>query len=86
MSALATSAPLATRQPVRMCASCRERKPKAVLSRYTMAENGLQLDPTATSPGRGWYVCSEACLERLSSRARKSPQSMTAHSNKRKSS
>ena len=45
--------------PVRMCVICRERAPKASLTRYVRdAQGNLQIDETQTHPGRGWYLCS----------------------------
>lgn len=53
--------------PVRMCAICRTRLPKANLLRHVRDSNGiLILDEKQTRPGRGWYVCdNEKCREKF---------------------
>ena len=58
--------------PVRMCAVCRERFPKAELSRYVRPTDesnpgaGPEHDPAQNKPGRGYYVCGQArCRERF---------------------
>lgn len=51
--------------PMRMCVVCRERHPKAALTRHVRDERGnLQMDERQTSPGRGWYLCSNPVCER----------------------
>lgn len=46
--------------PVRMCVICRRRYPKAALTRHVLTTQGnLTIDPEKTSPGRGWYLCSD---------------------------
>ena len=68
---------VATRhQPVRMCASCRTRKPKTELSRYTKTEGQLQPDKPKLENGRGLYFCSDACLEQFTNRKIKSHKSL----------
>ena len=53
--------------PVRMCVICRQRLPKAELTRYVLSPEGQpQVDPRRNMPGRGWYLCSQpACRERF---------------------
>ena len=64
--------------PVRMCCICRQRQPKASLTRYVravMAANnqdaqgdvsGLVPDEAQRLPGRGLYVCArQECRERI---------------------
>ncbi|MBQ7607748.1 MAG: DUF448 domain-containing protein [Desulfovibrionaceae bacterium] len=47
--------------PERMCVICRRRFPKRELTRYTLSSQGvLTRDENKNSPGRGWYVCSDA--------------------------
>ena len=60
-------APEACDGPVRMCVICRERAPKATLTRYVRdAQGNLQIDETQTHPGRGWYLCSNpGCAQRF---------------------
>lgn len=54
-------------EPVRMCVICRRRLPKALLLRHVLSgEGNLVIDPDKTSPGRGWYLCSDrACAARF---------------------
>ena len=53
--------------PVRMCIVCRQRFPKAQLSRYTRSPQGDWMpDADRTQPGRGWYLCfAPGCRERF---------------------
>jgi predicted RNA-binding protein YlxR (DUF448 family) len=52
-------------RPVRMCAGCRTRRPKAELARLALdGEGGLCVDEKKIRPGRGVYVCPcSECLE-----------------------
>ncbi len=51
--------------PVRMCVICRRRFAKADLRRHVLTPEGsLIIDETRTSPGRGWYLCSDPACER----------------------
>lgn len=52
--------------PVRMCVICRRRFPKETLTRNVLVQGVLTIDAEKTSPGRGWYVCSDpVCIARL---------------------
>jgi predicted RNA-binding protein YlxR (DUF448 family) len=53
--------------PVRMCAACRQRFPKARLLRHTRSPLGNWMpDDDQTRPGRGRYLCSDpGCRERF---------------------
>lgn len=49
--------------PIRTCAGCGRRAPKAELQRFTASDGDLTPSPTA--PGRGVYTCRRlACFER----------------------
>lgn len=51
--------------PVRMCVICRRRFAKAALRRHVLAPDGiLSIDETHSSPGRGWYLCTDPACER----------------------
>lgn len=54
------------RIPLRMCAGCREMKPKSGLVRIVKSPSGeLMLDLTGKKPGRGAYICKNAeCLNK----------------------
>ncbi|MBR2570720.1 MAG: YlxR family protein [Clostridia bacterium] len=44
--------------PMRMCVSCREKKPKKELIRVVRSPEGeVSLDPTGRKNGRGAYLC-----------------------------
>ena len=49
--------------PLRRCVVCRTSRPKPELVRWVHTGEGIALDATGTSPGRGAYICaSESCL------------------------
>lgn len=51
--------------PVRMCVICRRRFAKADLLRHVLTPEGiLGIDQAQSSPGRGWYLCSDPACER----------------------
>ena len=58
--------------PIRRCAACRRRRPKAELLRFVRrtdpageAAGGVVFDPGQRHPGRGGYCCPDpACLDR----------------------
>jgi uncharacterized protein len=53
--------------PVRTCAGCGRKAPKATLQRF-VARDG-ELIPAAKDPGRGVYTCRRlACFERATAR------------------
>lgn len=58
-------------KPVRMCVSCRQRKDKSQLSRYTIASGVLTEDKYHKKQARGLYLCSTQCLENYSKRKSK---------------
>jgi predicted RNA-binding protein YlxR (DUF448 family) len=51
--------------PIRMCAGCRERRPKAELTRLVLnRDSRLVVDMEKVLPGRGVYICPcRSCLE-----------------------
>jgi len=62
--------------PVRMCVICRQRGPKAQLTRHVIVETGgpgesarksaLAADVRMVMPGRGFYLCrDEACMAKF---------------------
>lgn len=53
-------------QPLRMCAGCRQMKPKSELLRICLDESKeAMIDGSGKSGGRGVYVCrDEACIAR----------------------
>jgi predicted RNA-binding protein YlxR (DUF448 family) len=61
--------------PVRMCAVCRRRFPKACLARHTRNPQGDWMpDADQTRPGRGRYLCSDpGCRERFTRTGTKGP-------------
>ena len=61
------SAGLRRHVPVRMCAVCRRRFPKAQLSRHTRSPQECWMpDEEQTQPGRGLYLCSDpGCRKRF---------------------
>lgn len=72
--------------PMRMCAGCRERKPKRELIRVVRTPEGeVLLDGTGKKSGRGVYVCQDAaCLQkavksRALERALETPVSPEVH-------
>ena len=54
--------------PIRRCAACRRRRPKAELLRFVRRNDpaeGVVFDPGQRHPGRGGYCCPDpACLDR----------------------
>ncbi len=52
--------------PERMCAACRSRMPKSSARRYVVDNTGqVVYDAYATQPGRGVYVCSQNCYDKI---------------------
>src|SRR5712691_12652448 len=53
------------RGPLRRCAGCRRRRPKAELLRFVRQPDGVAFDPAQVRQGRGGYCCPEAaCVDR----------------------
>ncbi|MEF9987498.1 MAG: YlxR family protein [Christensenella sp.] len=54
------------KQPIRMCAACRHRKPKQELIRIIKTpDSGFILDEGGKAQGRGVYLCADkACIEK----------------------
>ena len=54
------------KQPMRMCAACRHRKPKQELIRILKtSEAGFLVDESGKAQGRGAYLCAnKACIEK----------------------
>ncbi len=52
--------------PVRMCAGCRERKPKNEMLRIVRKPDGeVMIDRTGKTSGRGTYLCrNQECLKK----------------------
>jgi len=52
--------------PMRMCVSCREKRPKQELLRVVHCPDGtITVDLTGKKPGRGAYICRDVeCLKR----------------------
>lgn len=51
---------------IRSCKACRERKPKGELQRWVLGADGTpQLDTRKTLDGRGAYVCSQDCYNKI---------------------
>ena len=49
--------------PLRMCAACREMKPKEALLRITLKDGEPALDLSFKAQGRGMYICrTEECV------------------------
>ena len=49
--------------PLRMCAACRQMKPKEALLRIVLKDGIPYLDKTEKAPGRGMYICrTEECI------------------------
>lgn len=57
-----------THQPIRLCVSCRKRKFKTELNRYTIEDGKLINDKHKSMQKRGIYICSSDCLEKYSKR------------------
>ncbi|MEG0752075.1 MAG: YlxR family protein [Oscillospiraceae bacterium] len=54
------------KEPIRMCAACREGRPKKELARVVKSPDGeISVDTNGKSPGRGAYICRNAqCFEK----------------------
>lgn len=52
--------------PERMCAACREKKPKTSLWRIGLTQSDAVFDPAGKGSGRGMYVCRDSrCISAL---------------------
>ncbi len=56
--------------PIRTCVGCRQRLAQAALRRFVRRSDGWQADPGRRSDGRGVYLCSAACAERVAKNKR----------------
>jgi len=57
---------LSKREPIRQCVGCRTRADKHTLLRFVRGQDGQwQPDPAARREGRGAYLCSVQCVERV---------------------
>jgi predicted RNA-binding protein YlxR (DUF448 family) len=55
--------------PLRRCVICRASRPKDELVRWIRTAQGVVLDGSGKSPGRGAYICrSEPCLQQALTR------------------
>lgn len=63
---LARANDIASREPVRQCVGCRTRAHKRQLLRFVRGGDGeWVLDRAARRDGRGAYLCSAQCAERV---------------------
>jgi uncharacterized protein len=53
---------------MRTCIGCGRVAEQAELTRYALADGCVVPDPERRRPGRGAYVCSEACLREAAGR------------------
>lgn len=54
------------RTPMRMCAGCRQMRPKDAMLRIVLSQGGVRYDPTGKEDGRGVYVCRDAdCIAKM---------------------
>ncbi|MBV8074270.1 MAG: DUF448 domain-containing protein [Candidatus Eremiobacteraeota bacterium] len=56
--------------PLRTCVGCRERREQPAMRRFTRASGGWVADRGRRSPGRGAYLCSAQCAERVAKNKR----------------
>ena len=49
----------------RMCVCCRSMKQKHTMARITVKSDGCMVDKTYKAGGRGFYICSKKCLEKI---------------------
>jgi uncharacterized protein len=55
--------------PERTCIGCGEKKPKALLNRLVLREEGqLVVDTTQRASGRGAYLCGAGCVKAAAKR------------------
>ncbi|MGI6731367.1 MAG: RNase P modulator RnpM [Anaerovoracaceae bacterium] len=55
----------ARKVPMRKCVGCMESKPKRELIRLVAGDEGVKIDPTGKSNGRGVYLCPDKnCFEK----------------------
>jgi uncharacterized protein len=55
--------------PERSCIGCGAKKPKAMLNRLVLTEQGqLVVDTSQRAPGRGAYLCGAGCLKAAAKR------------------
>jgi predicted RNA-binding protein YlxR (DUF448 family) len=57
----------ASKEPIRQCAGCRERKPQAAMRRFVRLDHRSWQADTGRrrQPGRGVYLCSAECAKRV---------------------
>ena len=54
---------------IRSCKACHERKPKGELQRWALGDDGKpSIDNKKTFDGRGAYVCSQDCYNKIDKR------------------
>ena len=53
--------------PIRTCVVCGQKDYKSNLLRITCYKGKIKLDEKQRLPGRGAYVCSKSCLQKLNS-------------------
>lgn len=51
----------------RMCVCCRNMKHKHTMARITVLNDKVMVDKTYKAGGRGFYICSIECLDKISS-------------------
>jgi predicted RNA-binding protein YlxR (DUF448 family) len=52
-------------EPIRTCVGCRTRHPQSTLNRFVQRDAGWVADGARRGEGRGTYLCSAACAERV---------------------
>lgn len=61
-----------------MCVSCHKKLSPQELRRFVTSQDGIKLDDTIKQSGRGYYVCSDDCLEKFEKRkAKTNPRKAT---------
>ncbi len=60
--------------PMRTCVSCRKRQAKSAMIRVVRTQSALMRDDKKSMAGRGQYLCSEDCYNKLTSRSTKKIQ------------
>lgn len=54
-----------THIPERTCLVCRKKAPKADMNRVVLHQGEAKQDKTQKMPGRGVYVCSQDCYNKV---------------------
>ncbi|HCO11665.1 MAG TPA: DUF448 domain-containing protein [Desulfonauticus sp.] len=51
--------------PIRTCIICKKKAPKFEFIRYVKKNDLLEIDEKQILPGRGFYICSEECKQKI---------------------